>query len=97
MVRTVVAWGLVAVCVAWVVVRAFGLERGYPMVPLLAFTPLAVGGAVVVAAVAALLRRRAQPPSWRWRRPSRSPSSSLRGRWAGRAAPRAARALGCAC
>ena len=59
MVRTVVAWALVAVCAAWLVVRAFGLERGYPMVPVLAFTPLAVLGAVVAAVAAFALRRRA--------------------------------------
>ena len=59
MLRTVIAWVLVAVCAAWLVVRAFGLERGYPMVPLLAFTPLAVGGAVVAAVIAAVLGRRA--------------------------------------
>ena len=58
-VRTVISWALVAVCAAWLVVRAFGLERGYPMVPLLAFTPLAVGGAVVAAVIAAVLGRRA--------------------------------------
>ena len=57
--RAVIAWALAAVCVAWVVVRAFGLERGYPMVPVLAFTPLAVAGAVAVALLAALLRKRA--------------------------------------
>jgi endonuclease/exonuclease/phosphatase (EEP) superfamily protein YafD len=42
-----------------VVLRAFGLERGYPMVPVLAYTPLAVAGAVAVVVVALLLRRRA--------------------------------------
>jgi endonuclease/exonuclease/phosphatase (EEP) superfamily protein YafD len=58
MVRTVIAWVLVAVCAVWLVVRAFGLERGYPMVPLLAYTPLAVIGAVVAAGVAFALGRR---------------------------------------
>ena len=44
---------------AWVVVRALGLERGYPMVAMLAYTPLVAGGAIVAVAVALLLRRRA--------------------------------------
>jgi endonuclease/exonuclease/phosphatase (EEP) superfamily protein YafD len=57
--RRLVAWLLVAVCAAWVAVRLLGLERGFPLVPLVAFTPLAAAGAVVVVAVAALLRQRA--------------------------------------
>lgn len=56
---TLVAWTLVAAAAAWVVVRTLGLERGYPMVPLLAYTPLMAVAAVVAVAVAALLRRRA--------------------------------------
>jgi endonuclease/exonuclease/phosphatase (EEP) superfamily protein YafD len=58
MVRSVVAWVLVGACAAWLVVRVFGLERGYPLVPLLAYTPLAVGAAVLVAVVAVALRRK---------------------------------------
>ena len=58
-VRRVLAWLLVVPIGAWVVVRLFGLERGFPMVPLVAFTPLVVVGAVAVIAVAALLRQRA--------------------------------------
>ena len=57
--RSLIAWLLVLPVAGWVVLRAFGLERGYPMVPVLAYTPLAVAGAVVVAVVALLLRRRA--------------------------------------
>jgi len=57
--RRVLAWLLVVPIGAWVVVRLFGLERGFPMVPLVAFTPLVVLGAVAVIAVAALLRQRA--------------------------------------
>ena len=52
-------WLLVVPVGAWVVVRLFGLERGFPMVPLVAFTPLMVVGAVAVTALAALLRQRA--------------------------------------
>ena len=57
--RRVLAWLLVVPIGVWVVVRLFGLERGFPMVPLVAFTPLVVLGAVAVIAVAALLRQRA--------------------------------------
>ena len=44
----VIAWLLVLPVAGWVVLRAFGLEEGYPMVPLLAYTPLAVAGALAV-------------------------------------------------
>ena len=57
--RSLIAWLLVVPVAGWVVLRAFGLERGYPMVPVIAYTPLAVAGAVAVAVVALLLRRRA--------------------------------------
>jgi endonuclease/exonuclease/phosphatase family metal-dependent hydrolase len=46
----------VAILVAWGVVRAFGLERGFPMVPLIAYTPLVGGAAVLVALIAGVLR-----------------------------------------
>ena len=58
-VRPIVAWLLVAGCAAWAVVRLFGLERGFPLVPLVAYTPIAAGAAVVVIVVAAVLRQRA--------------------------------------
>ena len=57
----------------------FGLERGFPMVPLVAFTPFVVVGAVAVVAVAALLRQRAA---------ARSPRCS-RSCWSVLVAPRA--------
>jgi hypothetical protein len=50
---------LVLPLAAWVVLRAFGLEEGYPLVPLLAYTPLAIAGAAVAAVIALVLRRRA--------------------------------------
>jgi endonuclease/exonuclease/phosphatase (EEP) superfamily protein YafD len=55
----VIAWLLVLPIAGWVVLRAFGLEEGWPVVPLIAYTPLAVAGAVAVFAVTLLLRRRA--------------------------------------
>ena len=49
-------WGLAGVLVAWTLVRAFGLERGWPLVPLLAFTPYVALLALVVAGLAAWRR-----------------------------------------
>ena len=57
--RSLIAWLLVLPVAGWFVLRAFGLEEGYPMVPLLAYTPLAVAGGVAVFVIALLLRRRA--------------------------------------
>jgi endonuclease/exonuclease/phosphatase (EEP) superfamily protein YafD len=57
--RSLIAWLLVLPLAGWAVVRGFGLEEGYPMVPVLAYTPLAVGGAAVVCVIGLLLRRRA--------------------------------------
>jgi endonuclease/exonuclease/phosphatase (EEP) superfamily protein YafD len=57
--RRVLAWLLVALCAAWVAMRLLGLERGFPLVPLVAYTPLAALGTIVVVAVVALLRQRA--------------------------------------
>ena len=56
--RTAAAWLLVVPAAAWAVMRLAGLERGFPLVPLLAYTPYAAGAAVVVAVIALLLRRR---------------------------------------
>jgi endonuclease/exonuclease/phosphatase (EEP) superfamily protein YafD len=56
--RAVFSWVLVALCAAWVVVRVLGLERGYPLVPLVAFTPFVAGAAVAVVVVVAVLRQR---------------------------------------
>ena len=50
-------WGLAGVLVAWTLIRLFGLERGWPLVPLLAFTPL-VSRARAARRLAALILRR---------------------------------------
>jgi endonuclease/exonuclease/phosphatase family metal-dependent hydrolase len=42
---------------AWALIRLFGLERGYPLVPLIAYTPYVAAGAIVPLVVAGLLRR----------------------------------------
>ena len=45
-------WVLAGALVAWTLVRAFGFERGWPLVPLLAFTPYVAPLALLVTAVA---------------------------------------------
>jgi endonuclease/exonuclease/phosphatase family metal-dependent hydrolase len=40
----------------WAFVRVFGLDRGFPLVPLMAFTPYASVGALLVAGIATALR-----------------------------------------
>lgn len=49
-------WILVAPVVAWTLIRLFGLDRGVPLVPLMAFTPYVAIAALLVAGVAAALR-----------------------------------------
>jgi endonuclease/exonuclease/phosphatase (EEP) superfamily protein YafD len=49
-----VRWGLAGVLVAWTLVRLLGLERGWPLVPILAFTPW-VAGLAVLGAIGALV------------------------------------------
>ena len=54
---TVAVWVVVAGFAAWATVRVFGLDRGYPLVQLIAFTPYVVYAALVVLPILALLRR----------------------------------------
>jgi len=56
--RAALAWLLVALTAGWVLTRLLGLERGFPLVPLMAFTPVAAAGAALLVAVAAALRQR---------------------------------------
>jgi endonuclease/exonuclease/phosphatase (EEP) superfamily protein YafD len=56
--RVVVAWLLAAVCAGWAVLRLLGLERGFPLVPLVAYTPFVAVAALAVVVVAVLLRVR---------------------------------------
>lgn len=56
-VRTVLAWGVVAPSVAWTVFRRLELESGYPLVPLVAFSSYLAVAAVIPVIVALLLRR----------------------------------------
>jgi endonuclease/exonuclease/phosphatase family metal-dependent hydrolase len=53
----VLCWALALAWLAWALIRTFGLERGYPLVPLMAYTPWVAAGAIVPLAVTALTRR----------------------------------------
>jgi endonuclease/exonuclease/phosphatase (EEP) superfamily protein YafD len=53
-----VRWGLAGVLVAWTLLRLLGLDLGWPVVPLLAFTPWVAALALAGAAGAALFGRR---------------------------------------
>ena len=55
-VASLVAWVAVAILVAWAVVRTFGLESGFPLVPLIAYTPLAGLAAMLLMLIAGVLR-----------------------------------------
>ncbi|MGH2980872.1 MAG: endonuclease/exonuclease/phosphatase family protein [Solirubrobacterales bacterium] len=55
--RTVLAWLVVAPWAAWGLVRIFGLEQGFPLVPLMAYTPYVLVISALGAGVVALLRR----------------------------------------
>jgi endonuclease/exonuclease/phosphatase (EEP) superfamily protein YafD len=57
--RSLAVWLLAAVCLGWAVLRLLGLERGYPLVPLVAFTPFVAAGAAAIVLVALVLRQRA--------------------------------------
>lgn len=59
MIRRVAAWALVAVWGLWALVRVAGLEHGFPLVPLLAFTPYVAALSLVPVAVALVARHRA--------------------------------------
>ena len=49
-------WLLVAPLVVWALLRLFGLGRGFPLAPLMAFTPYATIAAFLVAGIALALR-----------------------------------------
>src|SRR3954451_1055477 len=53
-----VRWGLAGVLVAWTLLRLLGLDRVWPIVPVLAFTPWVAAFALVGAVAAALFGRR---------------------------------------
>lgn len=49
-------WLLVAPILAWTAIRVFGLERGYPLVGLMAFTPCVAVAALLATGIAVALR-----------------------------------------
>lgn len=50
-------WLAVGAFAAWALFRFFGLERGYPLVPMIAFTPYVAAGSVVPLLLALALHR----------------------------------------
>ena len=54
---TALAWLLVLPWALWAVVRVLGLDRGWPLVGIVAFTPYAVGGALAGTLIALALKR----------------------------------------
>jgi endonuclease/exonuclease/phosphatase (EEP) superfamily protein YafD len=56
-VKRAAAWIVVLPWAAWAAVRLLGLERGFPLVPIMAFTPLAAVLAAIAAMIAGVLRR----------------------------------------
>ena len=54
---TMIAWVLVLPSALWAIVRCFGIEGGYPLVPLIAYTPYIALLGIVTTACAGLLRR----------------------------------------
>lgn len=56
-VLAIAPWALIVPWAAWALARLFGLERGFPMVPLLAYTPYAAATALIPIGFALALRR----------------------------------------
>jgi endonuclease/exonuclease/phosphatase (EEP) superfamily protein YafD len=56
--RTILAWLAAVPWAGWALGRALGAERGFPLVPLMAFAPYAALGALAAAVLALVLRRR---------------------------------------
>jgi endonuclease/exonuclease/phosphatase family metal-dependent hydrolase len=50
-------WAPIGLGVAWLTIRLFGLEGGFPLVPLIAYTPYAALALILVLAIALWLRR----------------------------------------
>ncbi len=57
--RPALAWALAAFFAAWALFRLLGLDAGYPLVPIIAFTPHVAAVSVLAVGVIALLRARA--------------------------------------
>lgn len=57
--RLALAWALAAFFAAWAVMRMLGLEGGYPLVPVVAFTPYVAALSLLAVVAVVLLRVRA--------------------------------------
>lgn len=55
---TLACWAIALSMAAWALLRVLGLERGYPLIALIAFTPHVTGAGVAATLMLALLRRR---------------------------------------
>ncbi len=55
--RTVIAWTLAIPLLAWMLIRIGGLERGWPLVQVIAFTPYALALSLLALLAVVLLRR----------------------------------------
>jgi endonuclease/exonuclease/phosphatase family metal-dependent hydrolase len=53
----VVVWAAAGLCLAWALMRTFGIERGFPLQAVVAWTPFVVPVAAVMAIAAAVARR----------------------------------------
>jgi endonuclease/exonuclease/phosphatase (EEP) superfamily protein YafD len=53
----VVAWSVAVPVALWALIRTFGLESGYPLVPLISYTPYVTATSLVALAACLLLRR----------------------------------------
>ena len=56
-IATVAAWLAAGLWAAWTLVRLFGLDSGFPLIQLIAFTPLVAAASVIPIGLALLLRR----------------------------------------
>jgi endonuclease/exonuclease/phosphatase (EEP) superfamily protein YafD len=56
-VKAVVAWTAAIPCALWAFIRVFGLEAGFPLTPVFAYTVYVIPFAVLAAIVAAILRQ----------------------------------------
>ena len=54
---SIAAWSGAGVCLAWALMRTFGLESGFPLQALIAWTPYMVPAAFIAAAFALAIRR----------------------------------------
>ncbi|MDP9377382.1 MAG: endonuclease/exonuclease/phosphatase family protein, partial [Actinomycetota bacterium] len=54
---TLACWAVALPLAVWAALRVIGLDRGYPLIALIAFTPHVTGAAVAATVILGLLRR----------------------------------------